>query len=59
MNLSDCKTIEEYREAAHYWQKKWAENDAELELIRATIKVNIGLTEEDLCKILDKIVNKT
>lgn len=32
MNLSNCKTIEEYREAAHYWQKKWEETDKQLEL---------------------------
>lgn len=30
MNLSDCKTIEEYREAAHYWQKKWDTNNKAL-----------------------------
>lgn len=32
MNLTDCKTIEEYRETAHYWQKKWAEVEAEYQI---------------------------
>jgi hypothetical protein len=44
MNLSNCKTIEQYREAAHYWQKKWAKTDEELK----KLKVRIECLEETI-----------
>lgn len=27
MNLEDSKTLEDYREAAHFWQQQWAIQD--------------------------------
>lgn len=38
MNLSDCKTIKEYREAAHYWQKKWAQSEEKNKELNSKIK---------------------
>lgn len=47
MNLSDCKTIEEYRDAAHYWQKRWAKADKE---IKETIEMFGGKPETLISK---------
>lgn len=48
MNLSDCKTIEQYREAAHYWQKKWEKTDALLkEVTEAYIEFFESKMKED------------
>lgn len=39
MNLSDCKTIEEYREAAHYWQKRWADTQNSLDKAKQVLAI--------------------
>lgn len=46
MNLSNCKTIEEYREAAHYWQKKWAKATKDEQRIIKLIDL-LGSFEDD------------
>lgn len=46
MNLSDCKTIEEYRDAAHYWQKQWAEADKKIKEYDRAIIENLTIHKE-------------
>lgn len=58
MNLSNCKTIEEYREAAHYWQKLWAvaeEEKSQIKSLCLSFMNGLGLVncEEHLRLLLD------
>lgn len=39
MDLSNCKTIEDYRDAARYWKQKWAEADKQI----AALQKYLGL----------------
>lgn len=50
MNLSDCKTIEEYREAAHFWQKKWAVEEKKVKECGSTLVTLKELLESSVIK---------
>jgi hypothetical protein len=45
MDLTQCKSVEEYRSAAHFWQKKWKEQDSATAALRREVEEKTVVSE--------------